>query len=242
MNRQVEGHTVQRFDAELSALYLRVLEMGGLAMSQLEDALEALRNKDLPKARAVIARDSEIDSLEVTADDEIVDVIARRGPVARDLRTVMGFSKAVTDLERVGDEAARIAGVALHIYDSGSSDPSVHLLRDVYTMGKLALGMLRAALEVFDRMDAEGAERVAEGQTEMDAEFRSSVRRLATFVMEDSRNVGHAVSVVVIIKALERVGDHARNIAEYVIYLVKGTDVRHRTAVAAETRAEGGGV
>jgi phosphate transport system protein len=229
MNRQVEGHTVQRFDAELSQLHMLVLEMGTLVVNQVQTALHALTSKDLPRAREGIARDYDVDAMEVQIDDEIISVIARRGPVARDLRTVMAFSKMVSDLERAADEAARIAGLALHIYDNETSDPSIHLLRDVLTMGKLAAAMLREALETFDQMDVERADELAQGHTELDAEFRSSVRRLITFVMEDARNVGHTVNMVLVIKSLERIGDYAKNIAEYVIYLVRGTDIRHQS-------------
>lgn len=228
MSTHLEGHTVQRYDGELSSLHMLVVEMGGLVLGQVEAALQALREKDISEARQVIERDHDVNAREVKADEEIVSVIARRAPVARDLRTIMSMSKAIADLERIGDEAAKIASIILNIYDNDRSDPSAFLMRDIYTMGNLAVGMLREALEVFDNLDADHAEAVATGNTEMDAEFQSSIRRLATFIMEDSRNLGHAINIVLIIKALERVGDHSRNIAEYVVYLIKGKDVRHR--------------
>jgi phosphate transport system protein len=204
----------------------RIREVG---LDQVQGALEALKRKDLDLARRVVDRDSAVDAMEVRADDQIVSVIAQRAPVARDLRTLVALSKAVGDLERIGDEAARIASIILHIYDSETSDPSVHLLRDIQTMGKLAVDIFRGALEVLDRLDAPKAQEIARGDRELDAEFRSSLRRLVTFVMEDARNVGHAINVVLVIKALERVGDHSRNIAEYVVYPVKGTDIRHQS-------------
>lgn len=224
----MEGHTVHSYDTELNDLHVHVLGMGGLVMNQVEKALQVLLAKDMQGARQVIAREPEVDALEVEVDEQVVSVIARRSPVARDLRTLVCFSKIVTDLERVGDEAARIAALALHIYDNESSQPSDLLVRDINGMGKLALVMLRQALEALDKMDAEKAMELARGQTELDAEFRSSMRRLATFVMEDARNVGHAINVVLTIKALERIGDYSKNMAEYVIYLVSGQDIRHQ--------------
>ena len=144
MVQPMEGHTVQRFDGELSNLHLMILEMGGLVLDQVSSALRALREKDIQAAHLVIRREPKIDAMEVNLDNEVVTVIARRCPVARDLRITTAISKAVTDLERVGDEAARIAHLTISIYDSESSDPSSHLLRDTIYMGKLSLGMLTA--------------------------------------------------------------------------------------------------
>ena len=238
MTRQMEGHTVLRYDGELGHLHMLVLQMGALAMNQVHNALDSLEQEDLSVAHAVVAREHEVDALEVQTDNEIINVVARRAPVARDLRFVMSISKMVMDFERIADEAARIANVTLQMYDNSSSKPGAQLLRDVSVMGKLAMNLLREAIQVFDQMDAQHAEAVIRNHRELDAEFRSSIRRLATFVLEDARNVGHTINVVLIIKALERVGDHAKNIAEYVVYLLKGTDVRHVDNGAVE--AHGG--
>jgi phosphate transport system protein len=228
MVQPMEGHTVQRFDGELSNLHLMILEMGGLVVDQVNLALRALREKDTAAAQLVVHREPRIDAMEVKLDDEVVTVIARRCPVARDLRITTAISKAVTDLERIGDEAARLAHLVISIYDSESSDPSSHLLRDTINMGRLAHGMLSEALEIFDSLNADKAEAMVKNHGELDAEFQSSLRRLTTFLLEDARNIGHTVNIVLILKALERIGDHARNIAEYVIYLIKGEDVRHQ--------------
>ena len=228
MVQPMEGHTVQRFDGELSNLHLLILEMGGLVVDQVNAALRALRDKDIAAAHLVIRREPKIDAMEVNLDDEVVSVIARRCPVARDLRITTAISKAVTDLERVADEAARIAHLVISIYDSESSNPSSHLLRDTINMGKLSLDMLTDALDIFDTLDANKAEAMVKNHGELDAEFQSSLRGLTTFLLEDARNIGHTVNIVLILKALERIGDHARNIAEYVIYLIKGEDVRHQ--------------
>lgn len=235
MSTVLEGHTVHRYDGELSHLHVLMLEMGGLVTDQLDKALEALAKKKNKKAIKVIDRDFEVDELEVKADQEITSLIARRTPVARDLRTIMACSKAVTDFERVGDEASKIAQISLKMFEGPGADPGENLFRDVHAMGKLVKTMLKQAVDALDRLDVELAEEIVAGDSELDAEFRSSLRRLTTFVMEDSRNVGHAINIVLVIKALERIGDHSKNIAEQIIYLMKGEDVRHRqTSLVSE--------
>ena len=228
MVEPMQGHTVQRFDGELNHLHLLILKMGGLVIDQVRESIVALTEKNLDSARLVIRREQDVDALEVQMDEEAVALIARRCPVAKDLRTITSFSKAVTDLERVGDEAARIAYLAINMYDSENSDPSTYLLRDIKTMGKMSLGMLQDGLEIFDTFNIDRALELSKCHIELDAEFQSSLRHLATFVLEDARNVGHTINITLAIKALERVGDHARNLAEYIIFLVKGEDVRHK--------------
>ncbi len=228
MQQPTEGHTVVRYDGELNGLHLLMLEMGSLVLDQVRTSLTALKNEDLVAARQVLIREHKVDDLEIKADDEIVSVIARRGPVARDLRIVMAFSKTITDLERVGDEAARIASIIEEMYETDRSHPSGQLMRDVHLMGALVTHMLEKALGIIDGLNADDAEEIAKGQVELDAEFRSSLRRLTTFVLEDARNVGHAIYITLIIKALERIGDHSRNLAEYVVYLMSGDDIRHQ--------------
>ena len=231
MIQPMEGHTVHRFDGELNNLHMLILEMGGLVLDQVRQSIVAVTEKNIAAARLVIQREPEVDGLEVKIDEENIIVIAKRCPVAKDLRITTAVSKAVTDLERIGDEAARIANQALQLYGSDTSDPSSHLLRDIKTMGNLSLRMLQDALDIFDTFDVARARVLARGNVELDEEFQSSLRRLATFVLEDARNVGHTINVTLIIKALERIGEHARNMAEYVIYLVKGEDIRHQSVV-----------
>lgn len=225
-----EGHTVQRFDSELSQLHLKVLEMGGLALSQLRDALRALKSKDLSLARKIAPRENQIDLLEIETDAEVINLIARRGPMGGDLRMVMAMSKSVTDLERIGDEAVRIASIAVHIYGNGGSDPNDHLLRDVHVMGGFVVNALEQALRAFDTLDEIAARDVIDNHRHIEEEFEAGLRRLMTYVMEDARNVGFAVSMVLVIKALERIGAHAQNLAEYVVYQIRGQDIRHQTA------------
>ncbi|HUL11206.1 MAG TPA: phosphate signaling complex protein PhoU [Methylococcaceae bacterium] len=229
MSSEAEGHTFKRYDGELNHLQYVVLEMGGLVHAQVAEALAAFKKRDIGLAHKVVAKDSEVDRLEVEADAEIVKLIARRCPVGSDLRLVMAVSKSVADLERVGDEAVKIASSVIQIFGNESGDPNGQLLRDVNIMGAMALASLKNALAVFDLWDEENARKVIESYGEMEEEFQSGLRRLMTYVMEDSRNIGFAVSVVLVIKALEHIGNHARNLAEYVIFQVKGEDIRHQS-------------
>ncbi len=174
-----------------------------------------------------VARDQVINGLQVKADEDCVSLIALRQPLGSDLRLIMSLSKIVTDLERIGDEAEKIARMTIKTYDGDSSPPSAKLLRDVVPMAKLAQNMLHNCLDALARLDVEKAVEVAQGDDELDQEFQSALRRLITYMMEDPRTIGHAINVIFIVKALERIGDHSKNIAEYLIYLVKGKDVRH---------------
>lgn len=223
---KTEGHTFKRYDGELSHLHYLVLEMGGLVLNQVRESLAAFKQRDVALARKVVAWDREVDKLEVAADDEIAKLIARRSPVGGDLRMVMAVSKSVSDLERIGDEAVRIAGLAIQLFGPEGSDPGSQLLRDVNKMGDLAVASLRGALEVFEVWDEAKAHRVISQYREMDEEFQADLRHLMTYIIQDSRNIGFAISVVLVIKALERIGHHAHNLAEYVIFQVKGEDIR----------------
>ncbi len=227
MAHPTEGHTVKRFDGELNHLHLRALEMGMLTCNQVRDALNALQQLDGGKAMAILDQDRTVDHMEVSIDEEVVGLIARRAPVAQDLRTIIAISKIVTDLERVADEAARIAGITHTLADGSRSSPGNQLLRDVLVMGRMALDMMQRALHALDTMNSAQATALIRERDEMGLEFQSAFRRLTTFVMEDHSNFGHAVNLVLVCKALERVGDHARNVAEYVYFLVEGRDVRH---------------
>ena len=217
-----DAHTVKQFDAQLANLRNLVLEMGGLVEDQIKNAVKSLDDEDLTLAREVIARDQIINGLQVKIDEDTITLIATRQPVGSDLRLIMSLSKAVTDLERIGDEAEKIARMTIKTYDVVSSPPSAKLLRDVTPMAKLATDMLHGCLDALARVDVEMAVNVARGDDNLDQEFQSALRRLITYMMEDPRTI-----VLFIIKALERIGDHAKNIAEYIIYLVKGKDVRH---------------
>ncbi|MCB1918874.1 MAG: phosphate signaling complex protein PhoU [Candidatus Competibacteraceae bacterium] len=222
-----DAHTVKQFDVQLANLRNLVLEMGGLVEDQIHNAINALNNEDVSAAREVIARDQIINGMQVKTDEDSVSLVALRQPLGSDLRLIMSLSKIVTDLERIGDEAEKIARMTVKTYDAVSSPPSAKLLRDVTPMAKQAIDMLHGCLDALARLDVEKAVEVARGDDELDQEFQSALRRLITYMMEDPRTIGHAINVLFIIKALERIGDHAKNIAEYLIYLVKGKDVRH---------------
>jgi phosphate transport system protein len=224
---QLEGHTFQRFDGELNHVHLSLLEMGGLVTDQAREALDSIKHQDLAKARKVCEREPQVDALEKDIDSHITVTLAKRGPLARDLRVLMAFSKAVADLEHIGDEAVRIANISKIIFDKESSNPSANLLHDVHAMGKVVCSQLTESLNVFDVLDFERAEVLLYARSELDEEFEVGLRRLTTYVMEDSRNVGHVINIVLVLKSLERIGNHAHNLAEHVVYLVSGTDVRH---------------
>ena len=227
MSVNTDAHIVKKYDQQLNTLRNIVLEMGGLVEEQISQAVVALSDEDVSGAREVINRDHIVNGMEVQADEISTNLIALRQPVGSDLRLIMSLAKTVTDLERIGDEAEKIARMTIHIYGGDTNFPSSKLLRDVGTMAELASEMLQGALDALARMDADKAVEVSQGDDELDQEFQDALRRLMTFMMEDHRIIGHAIDVLFVIKALERIGDHAKNIAEYVIYLVRGKDIRH---------------
>ena len=231
--RSAEEHTFRRFDQELAHLNKVVLRMGGLVEDQIAKAMSALRDANLDAARDVVARDHVV--LDVQADEQIVNLLALRQPVGRDLRMILSLGKTVTDLERIGDEAERIARMTLDIYGSSDPPPDARLLSDAFRMSTLATRMLHDVLDALARLDVEKAIQVARGDVELDSEFQAALRRLSTYIMEDARNVGHTINVTFIVKSLERIGDHSKNIAEYVVFLVKGKDVRHVSPESIDT-------
>ena len=234
-----QDHTVKRFDQEMEKLQNLIMEMGGLVEDQIHQAVTALYDEDISLAREVSARDHRVNALEVKIDEEITNMIALRQPMASDLRMVFALSKSVTDLERIGDEAEKIARMTIHLYEDGSSAPQTRLLRDVQNMAQLASSMLRSSLDSLARLDADRALKITRGDGELDEHFRDALRRLITYMMEDPRTIGQAIDVLFIVKALERIGDHAKNIAEYIVFLVKGKDIRHLSDKAAQDIVEG---
>jgi phosphate transport system protein len=239
VRERTEGHTVRRYDGELAGLRLLMLEMGGLVLDQVRRAASAFDREDLAAARSVIARDHAVNSYDLRIDEASLKLLALRQPVAGDLRVIMSISKAVADLERIGDEAAKIARMTLRLYSRGGSAPRRALLHDVRAMASLATKMLGDVLRAFDEMDVGAAVLVAAGDADLDREFRAASRRLSTYVMEDSRQLGHTINALTVVKALERIGDHAKNIAEHIVFLVTGQDVRHAHADADLSEREG---
>lgn len=230
-------HTLKQFDAELEEIRSRVLQMGGLVEEQITRALEALAEGDADLAREVMENDHRVNALEVAIDEECSTVIARRQPAAKDLRMVMTVVKTITDLERIGDEAAKIARMTEAIYSSDR--PTVPRASEIHHVAEIALGMLRNALDAFARLDLTVAAKVVRQDEQVDKEFVGILRQLITFMMEDPRTISHAIEILFIAKAIERIGDHAKNMSEYVVYLVKGKDVRHTGVEALEREALG---
>ena len=229
-----DKHLSTQFDAELSSISNRVLEMGGLAEAQVQQAVYALSQFSGDTASVVLEREEKINSLEVELDRELSTIIARRQPTARDLRLLIAVSKIAANLERVGDEAARIARTVQRLLNSGVSSRLRIPVADLQFESELAVKQLRKALDAFARLDAEAALDVLKHDTEIDAEFEGLMRKLITFMMEDPRTITASIDLVFVAKAIERVGDHSKNIAEVVIYVVKGMDVRHNPLATVE--------
>ena len=224
---EVDPHISHRFDEELQEIRAMVLAMGNLVEEQIANAIQALQTGDSALAREIISRDYEVNNYEVHIEEECIGIIARQQPAAGDLRLVMTIIKTVADLERMGDKAAKIADMALAMVHDGLRSAIPALLRDIDSMAKYALDMLRRAMDALALADAEAAIEVAKGDEMLNQEYRSAMRRLITYMLEDPRIITQAIDVLFIAKAIERIGDHARNICDHVIYLAKGKNVRH---------------
>lgn len=220
-------HTYKQYDAELEAVRAKVLQMGGLVEQQIINALESLISVNPKLAQEVMQADHRINALEVQVDEDCSHIIARRQPAAGDLRMIMMVVKTITDLERIGDEATKIARVAQKIYESDRMYKP--RFNEIKTMVTLVREMLRTALDAFARLDVTRTVEVARQDEQVDEQFRAAMRQLITFMLEDPRTISMSLEVLFVAKAIERIGDHAKNIAEYVVYMVKGKDVRHIT-------------
>lgn len=224
-------HISQQYNIELEAIRTHLSEMGGMAQRQVNDAIQALIDADVERAEQVVRADSNVNSMEMSIDEECVRILARRQPAASDLRLVIAVTKAITDLERVGDEAAKIARLAIVQHQDGLA-PRGYI--EVRHIGELVSRMLQDALDAFARMDAELAVAVVHADRTVDMEYGTAMRELMTFMMEDSRSISRVLNIMWCLRALERIGDHSRNLAQYVIYLVNGHDVRHSSLDAIE--------
>jgi phosphate transport system protein len=220
-----DKHLSSQFDADLNAVSSKVLEMGGLVESQIINAMQALNNFDMEIADQVIAAEVRLNTMEVEIDEECSNIIARRQPAARDLRLLMAISKTITNLERAGDEAEKIAKRTKRINEDGMGR-NVNIA-EIKLSGEMAVSILRRALDAFARLDTVAAAQIVRDDKAIDEEFRAFVRKLITYMMEDPRTITAGLDYLFIAKAVERIGDHAKNIAEFIIYIVKGTDVRH---------------
>ncbi len=222
-----EGHTQhisQQYNVELEEVRSHLLAMGGLVEKQVSDAVRAVIDADAGLARQVRTIDDQIDIMERGIDEECLRILARRQPAASDLRLIISISKSVIDLERIGDEASKIARRAIELTEDGEAPRGYVEVRHI---GEQVRKMVHQALAAFARVDAELALSVAQYDKLIDREYKSALRELATYMMEDPRSISRVLSIIWVLRSLERVGDHARNIAELVIYLVQGTDVRH---------------
>lgn len=217
-------HISQQFNQELEEVKTHLLEMGGMVEKQVRDAVRALVDSDSGVATDVKIGDKVVNAMEISIDEECARIIARRQPAASDLRLVIAISKIVIDLERVGDEAGKIATQAINLIESGEAPRGFTEIRHI---GHHVGYMVRDALDAFARLDVELALAVAKEDKLVDKEYSSAVRSIITYMMEDPRTISEMLNVIWTLRSLERVGDHARNIAEHVIYLVKGKDVRH---------------
>jgi phosphate transport system protein len=222
--RTLGEHISHRYDEELEQLRAKVLRIGGLVEDQLSEALAAVASNDRERAAAVILADREVNSLELEIDDECATLLARRAPVAGDLRLVIGIIKVVTDLERMGDESVRIARMAMRMSEREGGAKRVGDLRN---LGPRVQTMMRRALDAFARTDPKSAAEVIAEDRGVDREYESLSREMITFMMEDPRSIPLGLDVMFSARALERIGDRACNICEYVIYIVRGDDVRH---------------
>jgi len=222
-------HTSKQFDAELERVRSRVLQMGGMVEEQITRAMESLISGDMELIDKVIGEDHRVNAIEVELDEACSHIIARRQPAAGDLRLLVAVIKTITDLERIGDEAQKIARMAKSIHER---DGGLRATRgvDVRHAAEVAVSMLRRALDAFARLDTNAAAEVIREDAAIDSEFRAVLRQLVTYMMEDPRTISTALEIIWVAKAIERMGDHAKNMAEYVIYIVKGTDVRHTGA------------
>jgi phosphate transport system protein len=220
-----DKHLSTQFDSELTAVSAEVMELGGLVEAQILHAIMALSEFDVEIAQRVMHNEARVNEMEVEIDRDISSIIGRRQPTARDLRLLIAIAKTTANLERAGDEAEKIARMVVSIINDGAprSLPSLELR----VAADLASGLLRKALDAFARLDVEVALSILKEDDLIDKEFDGFVRKLVTYMMEDPRKISASLDLLFLAKALERIGDHAKNIAEFIIYVVKGADVRH---------------
>jgi phosphate transport system protein len=235
----IQDHSSKKYDQDLDALRTRVLRMGGLVESQIRAAIASFSEGNVDEMARVDTEDALVNAFEVGIDQDCAQVIARRQPTAVDLRMLMGVSKIVTDLERSGDEAAKIARMSKRIY--AQDQTRVPCIAEITEMGEIAVSMQRMVLDAFVRQDAAAAASIVREDLEIDEKFHAIMRQLVTFMMEDTSLISSTLDVMFIAKAVERIGDHAKNMAEQVIYIVRGTDVRHVTIDQLEREAKGEG-
>lgn len=224
MGVELEGHTSRAYDGALTALQIRVVELGGLVLRQVADASRAYTDWDRAAAQAVLERESTVNEVSAAIEAEALQLIARRQPVAADLRSIVGMTRAVAELERAGDESKKIAMTALGAAGRVGERPGPATARDARHLAQLAVSLMRLSLEALDRIDHPTAELVVARDRELDAEYAAGLRRLLTRAMEDSRNFSVALEAAFVLKSLERIGDHARNVARVALSMGRSAD------------------
>ncbi len=229
MNEMTDGHIVKSYNRELGELHQSVIRAGRLVEDQIVQAVKSLEDEDVETANTVVLRDKEIDDIELAVDDQIVHLIAKRQPMARDLREVLAVGKIMSDLERVGDQARRIARLTLHFYEGDNKPPAYALISDIPKLALLVIEMVRKAVDAFADLDSQLAVEVIRMDMQLDEDMKSALRRLSTYLMEDARSVGQVVEITLGLRAIERIGSHAAYVARHTIFLIKGKDVRHES-------------
>ena len=229
------SHISQQFNDELEQVRTELLAMGGIVERQVHQSVEALLTGDVRQAEEVLAIDVQTNAMELKIDERCTSIIARRQPAASDLRLIVSISKAVVDLERMGDEATRICRQTVELGNRGGSQ---HGFQEVRHIATLVRTMVKDVLTAFARGDIEQAFKVAKSDHAVDQEYRSAMRTLVSLMMEDPRSISSCLNVIWVLRSLERIGDHARNMAEHIIYLVSGEDVRHQSINDMKTTVE----
>ena len=220
-----ENHIMTQFDEELEEIRTQLMEMGGKVEQQLKNAIQAVIKADSSLAEEVIREERLVDEMEVDIDEACILIIARRQPAASDLRFVMMVTKAINDLERIGDEARKIANHAVILSEQDGLSQGY---KEVRHLGDSVSGMLANALDAFARFDVDAAMKTLEEDTQVDLDYKSALRELVTYMMEDPRSISRAINVLWVVRSLERIGDHAKNLCEQIVYVVKGKDIRHQ--------------
>jgi phosphate transport system protein len=224
MENQLGQHISRRFDEALERVRSRVLQMGGFVEHQVQSAITALVDSDSALGETVARNDHKVNAMEVSIDEECSRILATRAPAASDLRLIVAVIKTITDLERIGDEAEKIAYIASRLADM---ERPADRYREIKHIGRFAQQMVHDALDAFARLDADAAVKICREDRILDEEYEAIQRQCMTFMMEDPRTIRRALDVMWVARALERIGDHAKNIAEYVVYMVHGKDIRH---------------
>jgi|TARA_E500000178_G_scaffold115943_1_gene115986 phosphate transport system protein len=220
-----ENHIMTQFDEELEEIRTQLMEMGGKVEQQLKNSIQAVIKADSSLAEMVIKEERLVDEMEVDIDEACILIIARRQPAASDLRFVMMVTKAINDLERIGDEARKIANHAVILSEQDGLSQGY---KEVRHLGDSVSGMLANALDAFARFDVDAAMKTLEEDAQVDLDYKSALRELVTYMMEDPRSISRAINILWVVRSLERIGDHAKNLCEQIVYVVKGKDIRHQ--------------